>query len=128
MKFGGTSVKNENAMRNVAVIIRDNLGKQPVIVVSALAGITDLLERSLAEAVVQDNRAMQATIKKIRIRHTALIDALFQDTPSHENMKYIIDSEIEKLRTLLGALETVRVDIPNLRHAALSIGDSHNLL
>jgi len=52
-----------------------------------------------------------------------LIDALFQDTSSHDSLKYFIDAEIEKLRVLLGALETVRIDIPNLKHAALSIGE-----
>jgi aspartate kinase len=123
MKFGGTSVRNDQAMRNVAGIIRSSLPKKPVIVVSALAGITDLLERSLGEALQQDNRAMLATVKKIRIRHMTMIDVLFEDTSSHESLKYYIDSEIEKLRVLLGALVTIRVDIPNLRHAALSIGE-----
>ncbi len=123
MKFGGTSVKNEKAMRNVAHIIKSNLSKQPVIVVSALSGITDMLEKSLDEALHQNDRAMKATVNQIRVRHTTMIDALFQDTPSHDSMKYFIDSEIEKLRVLLGALETVRVEIPNLKHAALSIGE-----
>jgi aspartate kinase len=123
MKFGGTSVKNELAMQNVAGIISANLPKKPVIVVSALAGVTDMLERSLDEALHQRDRSMKTTINKLRTRHTNVIDALFQDTSSHESLKYFIDSEIEKLRVLLGALGTVRVDIPNLRHAALSIGE-----
>ncbi len=110
-------------MRNVADIIKANLSKMPVIVVSALAGVTDLLEKSLDEALQQHDRAMKATVNKIRIMHTTMIDALFQDTASHDSLKYFIDSEIDKLRVLLGALETVRVDIPNLKHAALSIGE-----
>src|SRR5438105_3828731 len=43
MKFGGTSVENATAIRRVAQIVRERVATRPVVVVSALAGVTDAL-------------------------------------------------------------------------------------
>ena len=43
MKFGGTSVEDARAMRNVAEIVRQRLNQQPVVVASACAGVTNAL-------------------------------------------------------------------------------------
>jgi aspartate kinase len=42
-KFGGTSVQDAPAIRRLAEIIRDRLPERPLLVVSALAGVTDEL-------------------------------------------------------------------------------------
>jgi len=43
MKFGGTSLANSERIRNVAEIIKTRIEKKPIVVVSAVAGITDKL-------------------------------------------------------------------------------------
>ncbi len=43
MKFGGTSVAGAAQMRQVAQILRRFARRKPVVVVSALAGVTDEL-------------------------------------------------------------------------------------
>lgn len=43
MKFGGTSVEDANALRNVCQIIVDRLSQQLLVVVSACAGVTNAL-------------------------------------------------------------------------------------
>ncbi len=43
LKFGGTSVVDAAAFERVAAIVRDRGGPRPVVVVSALAGVTDAL-------------------------------------------------------------------------------------
>ena len=43
MKFGGTSVQDAQAIDRVAAIVRERLNERPVVVVSALAKITDQL-------------------------------------------------------------------------------------
>ena len=43
MKFGGTSVENAAAIDRAAAIVRDRLPKAPVVVVSAMARVTDQL-------------------------------------------------------------------------------------
>ena len=51
MKFGGTSVEDASAVRRLVDIVESRLGAQPVVVVSALARVTDqLLEAGRAAA------------------------------------------------------------------------------
>ena len=44
MKFGGTSVGTADAVRSVLNIVRGRLDEHPVLVVSALSGVTNKLE------------------------------------------------------------------------------------
>ena len=50
MKFGGTSVQDAQAIDRVAAIVRERLPERPVVVVSALAKITDQLLAMAAAA------------------------------------------------------------------------------
>ena len=43
MKFGGTSVEDAAAIERAGAIVRQRLPQQPVVIVSALAGVTDQL-------------------------------------------------------------------------------------
>ena len=56
MKFGGTSVKDAKAMLNVVEIVKIELPRKPVIVVSALAGVTNLLVEALPSAASSSGR------------------------------------------------------------------------
>src|SRR5215469_12393907 len=55
MKFGGTSVQDAQAIDRVASITRDRLGETPIVVVSALAKMTDQL-LAMASAAAAGNR------------------------------------------------------------------------
>ncbi|HEX6285497.1 MAG TPA: lysine-sensitive aspartokinase 3, partial [Pyrinomonadaceae bacterium] len=48
MKFGGTSVADANALENVARIVAAQRERRPVVVVSAMSGVTDALLKSVA--------------------------------------------------------------------------------
>ena len=72
MKFGGTSVEDAAAIRRLVSIVQSRLGAQPVVVVSALARVTDqLLEAGNAadvrtvyvdgRPVVEDGRVLIET-------------------------------------------------------------------
>ncbi len=43
MKFGGSSVQDATAIRRVASIVAPRLAEQPLVVVSAMGGVTDKL-------------------------------------------------------------------------------------
>lgn len=73
MKFGGTSVGNADRIRNVAEIIKSNIEKNPIVVVSAVAKITDALIRlanESAEGKVED------TFENIKRRHDEILSEL----------------------------------------------------
>ncbi len=76
MKFGGTSVENEAAINRVADIVLGRLDERPVVVVSAMAGVTDaLLAMSSAVASGSLPEALKL-LRKIRQRHLAVLSAL----------------------------------------------------
>ena len=76
MKFGGTSVENEAAINRVADIVLGRLQERPVVVVSAMAGVTDaLLAMSSAVASGSLPEALKL-LRKIRQRHLAVLSAL----------------------------------------------------
>src|SRR6476646_4077903 len=69
MKFGGTSVQDAQAIDRVAAIVRDRLNERPVVVVSALAKITDqLLAMSTAAGAGDRAKALDLS-RAARERH-----------------------------------------------------------
>ncbi len=71
MKFGGTSVEDGTAIDRTAKIVagRIALGQQPIVVVSAMAKVTDQL-LSVANAAARGDRAGALAISaRLRCRH-----------------------------------------------------------
>ena len=68
LKFGGTSVSSVSNWKNVAAVVRARLdeGLRPVVVHSALSGITDRLEQLLA-AVERSLAAFGALGYRLRL-------------------------------------------------------------
>jgi aspartate kinase len=81
LKFGGTSVSSLANWRNIAGVVRRCLaaGESPLVVHSALSGITDALERLLAAALAGESAAILA---EIRGRHEALAGELGVAVPA----------------------------------------------
>ena len=71
MKFGGTSVEDPAAIGRTAAIVagRVAMGKQPVVVVSAMAKVTDQLLRAAAAASQGDRTGALAISSRLRSRH-----------------------------------------------------------
>jgi aspartate kinase len=79
MKFGGTSVKNAVAIERAAKIVRPRLPERPVVIVSALAGVTDQLV-ALGEAASLGKHAVVAEILvDLRARHYETARKLLKD-------------------------------------------------
>jgi aspartate kinase len=69
MKFGGTSVQDAEAIDRVAAIVRGRIHERPVVVVSALARITDqLLAMAAAAARGERDKALELS-RAARERH-----------------------------------------------------------
>ena len=78
MKFGGTSVANCEAITRAIGIIQGRLAEKPVVVVSALSKVTDLLYR-LADAAAAKNRIeVENLLDQLRDRHISLAKELLE--------------------------------------------------
>ncbi|MFH5833467.1 bifunctional aspartate kinase/homoserine dehydrogenase I [Halalkalibaculum sp. DA3122] len=76
LKFGGSSVANSDAIRQVRQIIVDKLEEDRLaVVVSAFKGVTDLLEEAVVKAAGGDE-SYAGILDEIESRHNAVIKEL----------------------------------------------------
>ncbi|MFA6402978.1 MAG: bifunctional aspartate kinase/homoserine dehydrogenase I [Salinivirgaceae bacterium] len=76
LKFGGTSIADAKRIRQVSSIIDQYSDKRKLtIVVSALSGITNMLEESGKQALQNDKKYLE-TIKEVEDRHFEIINQL----------------------------------------------------
>ena len=77
-KFGGASVKNANAVLNVAKIISGYKHSNLIIVVSAMGKVTNMLER-LTKAYFYKNENALPILEEVKQFHYQIINELFTD-------------------------------------------------
>ena len=81
MKFGGTSVANFEAITRTIFIVGGKLDQKPVVVVSALSKVTDLLYRISDAAASKDSALTKELLAELRARHVNLACELLEQNP-----------------------------------------------
>ena len=74
-KFGGASVKNADAVKNVANILQNYKDESLLIVVSAMGKTTNALEKVVQAYVSQTGDAFEI-LNEIKANHYKIIDEL----------------------------------------------------
>ncbi len=74
-KFGGTSVADAPAIRRLVRIVEARKAATPLVVVSALAGVSDALDAAWL-AGTGDPERRQRTLDEVAARHTAIVGEL----------------------------------------------------
>src|SRR2546430_9479747 len=69
MKFGGTSVEDAKAIERTAAIVKGRLSQKPVVVVSAMAKVTDQLLAMGRAAGSGDRKTALKLSRALRERH-----------------------------------------------------------
>jgi aspartate kinase (monofunctional class) len=103
LKFGGTSVGDADALERVAGIVRAHGGARPVLVVSALSGVTDALVKAVDVAVAGDPGAALRSLDGEIERHRAIARRLLATAATQT-----FEGELERAR---GALAEMLADI-----------------
>lgn len=78
MKFGGTSVAGYEAISRTIEIIRSKVEKKPVVVVSAMSKITDLLYLIADTAAAKDKEKAMSLLDDLRERHISTAEELLE--------------------------------------------------
>jgi aspartate kinase len=76
MKFGGTSVQDAQAISRVADVVSSRRKQKPVVVVSAMAKVTDALVAVGRMAAGGDLPQALKTVRQLRQRHFAVLSGL----------------------------------------------------
>ncbi len=91
-KFGGASVKDAAAVKNVANILQDYKTEQLVIVVSAMGKMTNALEK-VVDAYYNKTGEAQALFEEVKQFHYGIMQGLFE--PGDEAFDAVNDTFVE---------------------------------
>jgi aspartate kinase len=122
MKFGGTSVEDAKAIERVAAIVKDRVNERPVVVVSAMARVTDTLLTMARAAGAGERKTALKLCRSLQERHynTAselLGTALFTDFHSE------LGADFELLDELLRGISAVGEVTPRTTDHVAAFGE-----
>ncbi|HEX7063070.1 MAG TPA: bifunctional aspartate kinase/diaminopimelate decarboxylase [Woeseiaceae bacterium] len=116
LKFGGTSVSSADNWRIIAGLVRNRLeaGLRPVVVHSALQGVSNALHAVVERAAEEDPAP---ALDALRAQHYALAEALgFDGAP-------LLEEHLAELTRLVAGVRLVREVTPRLRARAMALGE-----
>ncbi len=114
MKFGGTSVGGSKEIRRVADIVRARLHQRPVVVVSAVGGITNRLLRMGDLALSREPWGPEYEL--LAVKHRDILKEL--GLPPD-----LLDRELSELHDLARGIELIRELTPRTRDYLASFGE-----
>jgi aspartate kinase len=117
-KFGGTSVADAGAIARLIDIVRARVSERPVVVVSALARVTDALLDLARRAGSADQAELEAGVAALVERHGQVA----RELPSGTMALHIISAEAAALRRELGCVRR-RIATPAELDAIASRGE-----
>ncbi len=122
MKFGGTSVEDAAAMKRVCEIVRCRLSSKPVVVVSAMAKVTDQLVAMGQAAGRSDSDSALAMSRAMRERHYNAASELL-GTGLFTRFHAELEGDFNALDELLRGIAAVGEITPRSTDAVLSFGE-----
>jgi aspartate kinase len=125
MKFGGTSVEDPAAIGRTAAIVagRVAMGKTPVVVVSAMAKVTDQLLRAGAAASLGDRTGALAISSRLRARHRDTAIELVKNQADCADLLNFIDQKFDSLDEVLRGLAAILELTPRISDLIVSYGE-----
>ncbi|CAM6110990.1 unnamed protein product [Calypogeia fissa] len=102
-KFGGTCVGTTDRIRNVAGIIMDDASVRKVVVVSAMAKVTDMIYEVLDKAQSRDDSYVDS-LELIREKHVDTATNLLGSGADLDNFLERLEEDILNLKAMLRAI------------------------
>ena len=125
MKFGGTSLGTPAAMAGAVEIVQQTRAGWPrvVVVVSALAGVTNLLLESAAQAASGDARPSRQATTRLRRIHEAVAGKLIGDPSARAQVGREIDALLAVFKDLCKAVAVLGEASPRALDAMAALGE-----
>jgi len=124
IKFGGTSVGDADRVANAIDIVAERRHRKPVVIVSALAGVTNNLVDASEAACRQDPKRVGEIIAAVRQRHEDVALRLVQQKSDFlESFIKQLDAQIAEIDTILRGIALLGEITPRARDKVMSIGE-----
>jgi len=125
MKFGGTAVATGENIRRVANIVANSVEKdyRVVVVVSALAGVTNKLVEISEQAKKGDEKKIQAFTKELAEKHLVAVSKAIVNKKLQKETEKIVANTLSELKKVLTGICYVGELTPKSRDYVLSFGE-----
>jgi aspartate kinase len=124
IKFGGTSVGDSDRVANAIEIVSERRHLKPIVVVSALAGVTNDLVAASEAACNQDPERVAEIIAAVRQRHEDVALRLVQQKSDFlESFIRQLDKQVDEVQTILRGIALLGEITPRARDKVMSIGE-----
>jgi aspartate kinase len=125
MKFGGTSVATGENIRRVANIVADSVkkGYRIVVVVSALAGVTNQLVEEAEQAKKKNEKQIHELKKKLVEKHVAAVTKAIEDKRIQKEVEQVIKKTVDELEKVLTGICYVGELTSQSKDYVLSFGE-----
>ncbi|MBO0911547.1 MAG: lysine-sensitive aspartokinase 3 [Acidobacteria bacterium] len=123
MKFGGTSVGDAKAIERAVSIVEARLARRPVVVVSAMARVTDQLLEMARAAGAGDRKTALTLARELRERHYTTAGELV-GTALFTRFHGDLGTEFEALEELLRGISAVGELTPRTTDHVASFGEA----
>ncbi len=122
-KFGGTSVGDAAAIRRTGEILRSRLDRHPIVVVSAMTGVTDALLAIAEQAVAGKELTALQGVAALRARHFAEVDDLLGASPAATDVCADLSVMFDELASLTEALSVLGHATPRSLDTIAAMGE-----
>lgn len=124
VKFGGTSVGTTEALGRAIDIVHGLRERSPVVVVSALSGITNQLDEASRAAAGGEWQKAQELIEQVRKRHESVAyELVMQKSDFLEAFNSQLNRHIEEILAVLRGMSLVGEITPRANDKIVSIGE-----
>ncbi len=108
MKFGGTSVGDVPRLQEVVAIVKSFRDKKPVVVASAMGGLTNVLLDTAQNAVDRKYEQVQNALAQLRDRHNHIAFTLIKDEARRSKLLQEQMTSFEELSQLYSGVSMLR--------------------
>jgi aspartate kinase len=124
MKFGGTSVADADGIRNVVKIIRRaTFTNDVVVVVSAMAGVTNQLVEAASCAEAGDEGTFAKILTDLRAKHFSAVDTVIAPGERRAALTSRLENLFEYCEQLCSGTSLLRELTPRAKDAIWSLGE-----
>ncbi|HWE42600.1 MAG TPA: lysine-sensitive aspartokinase 3 [Gemmatimonadaceae bacterium] len=123
VKFGGTSVADATAITRAIEIVRGRLDREPIVVVSALAGTTNALLAIADQASRGQLIGAVRAVEALRERHLAQAAALLGEGGDADELSAELSAMFDELAHLAEALSVLGDLTPRSKDAIAAMGE-----
>ena len=108
MKFGGTSLGSADRIRDAARVVASSCESAPIVVLSAMGGVTDLLLDAGEKAIRGADPEVAETLTSLRTRHESVVSVLIEDAGKASDLLSDLEPLWEEMQKVLTGVLLLR--------------------